>query len=99
MRRIRVEVVYALPQVQHVAALELQEGATVRSALEASGLLQGVPAAERMFLRLGVYGKLAGPERRLADGDRIEILRPLAADPKEARRSRARGRKAARRKP
>lgn len=91
--------VYALPQVQHVAALELKEGATVRSALDASGLLEGVPASERTRLRLGIYGTLVGPERTLTDGERIEILRPLAADPKEARRDRARGRKGPRRKP
>lgn len=93
MARIRVEVVYALPQGQQLVALELAEGATVRAALEASGLLEGIAAAGLARLRFGIYGKLAGPERALRNGDRVEILRPLAADPKEARRRRARQRR------
>lgn len=92
MARIRVEVVYALPQAQQLVALELSEGATVRAALQASGLLEGIAAPGRARLRFGIYGKLAGPDRVLRDGDRVEILRPLAADPKEARRRRARRR-------
>jgi putative ubiquitin-RnfH superfamily antitoxin RatB of RatAB toxin-antitoxin module len=99
LKRIRVEVVYALPQAQHVAALGLEEGAAVRSAVDASGLLEGVTAGERALLRFAIYGKLVGLERRLADGERVEILRPLAADPKEARRSRARRGPRGRRKP
>lgn len=92
MARIRVEVVYALPQAQQLVALELSEGATVRAALQASGLLEGIAASERPRLRFGIYGKPVGPERVLRDADRVEILRPLAADPKEARRRRARRR-------
>ncbi len=80
--------VYALPQAQQLVALELAEGATVRAALEASGLLIGIAAAGLARLRFGIYGKLVGLERLLRDGDRVEILRPLAADPKEARRRR-----------
>jgi putative ubiquitin-RnfH superfamily antitoxin RatB of RatAB toxin-antitoxin module len=89
LARIRVEVVHALPQAQQRVALELGEGATVRAALQASGLLEGITASGRARLRFGIYGKLVGPERALRDGDRLEILRPLAADPKEARRRRA----------
>lgn len=92
MARIRVEVVYALPQAQQLVALELSEGATVRAALQASGLLEGIPVLEHPRLRFGIYGKLLGPERVLRDGDRVEILRPLPADPKESRRRRARRR-------
>jgi hypothetical protein len=89
---IRVELAHALPHVQRLVALELPSGATVREALNASGLLKRVPAAERARLRYGIYGGPAGLERRLRDGDRIDILRPLAMDPKEARRLRARRR-------
>jgi hypothetical protein len=89
---IRVEVVYALPRRQRRVALALRPGATVREALEASGLLGRVPAAERARLRFGVYGIRAGLDRALQDGDRLDILRPLAMDPKEARRLRARRR-------
>ena len=68
--------------------LELAEGATAREAVAASGM----PArhgldAER--LKLGIAGRRVSPEQRLRDGDRVEILRPLAADPNEARRVRA----------
>jgi len=89
---MRVEVIYALPQGQQLVVLELSESATVRAALQASGLLEGIPMLERARLRFGIYGKLVGPEHTLKDGDRVEILRPLQADPKESRRRRARRR-------
>jgi hypothetical protein len=87
---IHVEVAWTLPRAQRLVALELPAGATVRAAVEASGLLEQVPEAERAQLRFGIYGSRAGPERALKDGDRIDILRPLAMDPNEARRLRAR---------
>ena len=87
--RLRVEVVYALAKVQDIAVLELPEGAIARMAIESSGLLarHGLTAAQ---LKLGIFGKRVTPEQRLRGGDRVEILRPLAADPNEARRARAR---------
>lgn len=92
MALIRVEVAHALSRAQQLIELELPAGSTVRAALRASGLLERVPAAERARLRCGIYGRLAGPERVLRDGDRIDLLRPLAMDPNEARRLRARRR-------
>jgi len=88
---MRVEVIYALADVQDIAVLALPEETVARQALEASGLLErhGL-SVER--LALGIGGKRIEPERRLQDGDRIEILRALAADPNEARRARARRR-------
>jgi putative ubiquitin-RnfH superfamily antitoxin RatB of RatAB toxin-antitoxin module len=65
LARIRVEVLYALPHAQQLVALELSEGATVRAALQASGLLEGIPVLVRPRLQFGVYGKLVGPERVL----------------------------------
>ena len=84
--------IYALAQVQDIAVLELPEGATARQALQASGLLarHGLSAPR---LNLGVSGKRVAPEHPLREGDRLEILRPLAADPNEARRARARGKR------
>ena len=79
---LRVEVVTALPRAARVVALELPEGATVRDALQAAGLER--PSA------VGIFGEPAGLETRLSDGDRVEVYRPLAVDPKEARRRRAR---------
>ena len=92
MSRLRVEVVYALADVQDIIVLELAEGAVARQAIEASGLLarHGLSAA---WLKLGILGKRIAPEHRLREGDRVEILRPLAADPNEARRARARGKR------
>jgi putative ubiquitin-RnfH superfamily antitoxin RatB of RatAB toxin-antitoxin module len=78
-----VEVVYALPQREERVRLRLPEGATVRDALEKSGLL---PLARG---KVGIFGRVVGADARLKPGDRVEIYRPLAADPKEARRRRA----------
>ncbi|MGE0288404.1 MAG: RnfH family protein [Bradyrhizobium sp.] len=84
---IVVEVVLALPDRQQVARMELPAGSRVRDALEASGMPLSMPwAAAR-------GGEVVDLDLPLADGDRIDICRPLAADPKEARRARARRRR------
>lgn len=84
--RIRVEVVYALPARQHLVALELPAGSTALEAVRASGLLErdGAPAMDA--LQLGVFGKPVDAARVLRAGERVEIYRPLKADPKEVRR-------------
>ncbi len=89
MARLRVEVVYALAGTQEIVALELRKGTTAREAAEASGVpaRHGLAAAQ---LVLGIFGRRIAPGHLLRDGDRVEILRALAADPKEARRRRAR---------
>ena len=84
--RLRVEVVYALAGTQEIVALQLPEGSSAGDAVAASGL-----AAEGA--RLGIGGREANPRQALHDGDRVEILRPLAVDPREARRLRARRRR------
>ena len=86
---MRVEVAYALEDVQDIIVLELAEGAVARQAIDASGLLEryGLTVAK---LQLGICGKTVASESLLHEGDRVEILRPLAIDPKEARRRRAR---------
>jgi putative ubiquitin-RnfH superfamily antitoxin RatB of RatAB toxin-antitoxin module len=88
-KTLRVEVVYPAADVQDLVCLELAEGAVAREAVEASGMIgrHGLAAAN---LALGISGRLVAPERRLRGGDRVEILRKLAADPKEARRLRVR---------
>lgn len=83
MASLRVEVVHALADRQVVVSLQLPEGATAEQAVAMTGL----PAAG---LRIGIGGKVVGPTCVLRDGDRVEILRPLALDPGEARRRRAR---------
>jgi putative ubiquitin-RnfH superfamily antitoxin RatB of RatAB toxin-antitoxin module len=84
---MRVEVVYALPHRQEQVELELAPGSTVQDAIEASGLLQRLPQIE--LGRTGIWGRPAGPATRLRERDRVEIYRPLIADPKTVRRERA----------
>ncbi len=87
---ISVEVVYALPQRQELVRLNLPAGATVRDALERSGLLRKYPDIdpdERN--RLGIFARLTSPGTVLRDRDRVEIYRPLIADPKAVRKKRA----------
>ena len=92
---MKVEVAYALPDRQQVVALELDPGATANDALRASGLLgteatlagTGLPQGPAgVALKLSVFGRIVAPEHALRDGDRVEVLRPLQADPKEVRR-------------
>ncbi len=87
---INVEVVYALPQRQELVSVRLAEGATVRDALEASGLLQKYPDIQPdRANKLGVYAKLVKLDTEVRDRDRVEIYRPLIADPKAVRKKRA----------
>lgn len=78
---LRVEVVDARRDGAEVVEVRLPDGATVRDALAASGMKGN---------QVGIFGKKVSIDTRLADGDRVEIYRPLAMDPKEARRRRAR---------
>lgn len=84
MGKLRVEVVEAWPGRLERVRLELEEGATVRTALEAAG--RGEARA------VGMHGRRVALDTSLADGDRVEIYRALSVDPKEARRARARRR-------
>lgn len=84
---MRITVVRALPGRQALVGLDLEPGATAGAAAAASGL--GGPDAV-----LGIAGRRVPPGRRLEEGDRVELLRPLAADPNEARRRRAKQQRA-----
>lgn len=88
---IHVEVAYALPHVQRIVPLELPEGATVREAAQASALDKQFPELDLAAVDLGVFGKVIRKpeEETLEEGDRVEIYRPLIADPKEVRKQRA----------
>jgi putative ubiquitin-RnfH superfamily antitoxin RatB of RatAB toxin-antitoxin module len=85
---MKVEVVYARPEGAQVVKMELPAGATVKDALTLSGL--NLDLQKGAF---GVFGKRTALDHPLTDGDRVEIYRPLAMDPKEARRRRARTKK------
>lgn len=85
-----VEVVYALQAKQWSRRIALQPGATVRDAIERSGLLAAHPELEGTDLMVGVWNHRAALDTAVRADDRVEIYRPLTADPKEARRRRAR---------
>lgn len=91
---IGVEVAYATPARQTVRAVRLPPGSRVGEAIRRSGLLAEFPEIDLAVNRVGVYGEPVELDAVLADGDRVEIYRPLIADPKEARRRRARGKRA-----
>lgn len=90
MSTINVEVVYALRLEQKVARVALEEGATLRQAVERSGLLSAYPEIDiDAGNKTGIWGKLAKADAILRDRDRVEIYRALIADPKEVRKQRA----------
>ncbi len=87
---MKIEVCYALADRQELVTLDLPEGSTALQAVEASGLLQKYPEIEPGALnKLGVFAKLVKADAVLRDRDRVEIYRPLIADPKEVRRQKA----------
>lgn len=86
---IGVEVAYALPSQQVMVAVDVAPESTVEAAIRESGVLDRFPEIDLNENRVGVFGKLAKLSDGLQAGDRIEIYRPLIADPKEVRRRRA----------
>jgi len=86
---IRVEVAYALPHQQVLLQLGLPSGATVETAIWLSGVLNQFPEIDLAKNKVGIFSKLVALDTVLRDQDRVEIYRPLIADPKEVRRQRA----------
>ncbi|MGH8434468.1 MAG: RnfH family protein [Pseudomonas sp.] len=88
---ITVEVVYALADQQRLLRLNVPYGTTVRQAVEQSGIAAHFPGLDLASCALGIFGKaVANPQDRvLEEGERVEIYRPLIADPKEVRKLRA----------
>ena len=86
---INVEVIYALRAQQKPVRLAVEEGSTVKDAIERSGLLAEYPEIDLARNKLGIWNKLAKLDVVLRDKDRVEIYRPLIADPKEVRKQRA----------
>lgn len=87
--KISVEVAYALPQKQYLQRVSLDEGATVEQAIIASGLLTLRDDIDLSQNKVGIYSRAVKLQDIVQDGDRVEIYRPLIADPKELRRQRA----------
>lgn len=86
---IQVQVIYALANKQELVNLKLPAGSTVQQAVEASGLLGKYPDIDLKKNKLGIFAKLSKVDTVLRDKDRVEIYRPLIADPKEVRKARA----------
>lgn len=86
---INIEVVYALPNQQTLLKLAVPTGTTAQDAVRVSGMLEKYPEIDLSKTRLGIFGKLTKPDVVLREQDRVEIYRPLLADPKEVRRRRA----------
>ncbi len=84
-----IEIVYAEPQRVIQKSLQLPEGSRVADALRLAALDADFAAVDLANSPRGIFGRLVADGRRLENGDRIEIYRPLAADPKAARRARA----------
>ena len=87
--KINIEVVYALPGEQALLRQSVRSGAAVAEAVSLSGVLEKYPEIDLSTNKLGIFGKLVKADTVLRDKDRIEIYRPLIADPKEVRRRRA----------
>lgn len=86
---IHVEVAYALPERQAIIPLQVLTGTTALQAAQRSGIAERFEALDLENARLGVFGKLVAGDQVLQEGDRVEIYRPLKADPKEVRKARA----------
>lgn len=86
---MQVEVVYALPDAQHLIALDVAAGTTAAEAVTASGLAERFADIDPATTPLAIFGRACERETVLRPGDRVEILRPLQVDPREARRRRA----------
>ncbi|SCZ49553.1 RnfH family protein [Thiohalomonas denitrificans] len=86
---IKVEVAYALPEIQVIIPLDVEEGATAEDAIRKSGILDRFPEIDLAKAKVGVFGKLVKLDSLLRPKDRVEIYRPLKADPKEVRKRRA----------
>ncbi len=92
--RLQLEVAYARPERQLIVKLSLPAGTTAREAVLQSGIGSEFADIDLAQLKLGIFGKAVPAEHVLRDRDRVEIYRPLQADPKEVRRRRAEAGKA-----
>ena len=87
--KTKIEIAYATPEKQIILEREVDAGSHARDAVKASGIDQHFPEIDLDSCDIGVFGKAVADDYEVIDGDRIEIYRPLIADPKEVRRQRA----------
>jgi len=86
---VMVEVVYALPDKQSLLVVKVPEGTAIKKVIQASNILELYPELDLNNMDVGIFGKMAKMDQKARDRDRIEIYRPLIADPKEVRKRRA----------
>ena len=86
MALISIEVAYATPALQKVVAMKVEPPCMARNAVAASGLKRYFPDLDYEAVSLGVWGRRIGDDHLLQPGDRLELYRPLAEDPRERRR-------------
>lgn len=91
---MKVEVSYALPNEQVILVVEDEKGLTAEQAITKSGIMDKYPDIDLSVNKIGIFGKVKPLAEILREGDRVEIYRPLIADPKEVRRQRAKEGKA-----
>lgn len=87
--KIRIEVAYATPDKQTLLSLEVPSGCTVAEAISLSGIREEFPDMEQDPKMVGIFSRKVALDYELREGDRVEIYRPLVADPKEMRKQRA----------
>ena len=87
--QLHIEVAYARPDQQHIVTLQVAPGCTIQDAIKQSNILQKYPEIRLDRNKVGIFGKLSQLHAPLRTGDRVEIYRPLLADPKAARKKRA----------
>lgn len=89
MRLLNTEVAYALPGKQSIIEVAIAEGSTVKEVIDASKIIEQYPEINLDEAKVGIWSKVVKLTSTVSDGDRIEIYRPLIADPKEVRKKRA----------
>ena len=83
---MKIGVAYSEPEKQVWLNIDLDEGATVQDAITTSGILDIFPHIDLTSQKVGVYGKFCKLDAKLKEGDRVEIYRPITADPKTVKR-------------
>jgi putative ubiquitin-RnfH superfamily antitoxin RatB of RatAB toxin-antitoxin module len=88
-KTITVEVAYAMPHKQALLELKVAVGVTALEAARQSGVSKQFEGVDLDNAKFGIFGKVVSPQQVLCEGDRVEVYRPLIADPKEVRKARA----------
>ena len=88
-KMINVELIYALPDEQELMTLSVSEDSTIYDVILKASIVDKYPELDMASMEVGLFGKLAKKDQKVRERDRIEIYRPLIADPKEVRKRRA----------